>query len=280
MTPRDLEKAILAPASVFASPEQVVDSPELTSEQKIEILLRWEYDAAEEAVAVEEGMPGRDNDLVRRILVALGKLNAAIDIEHTGPAKQHGIALRPQGYGRDSGSVGGIQGRRLQPVGTAEKGAPMPRNLELTEQAKRDCAEALSKVLADTFVLYLKTHNFHWNVEGPQFLALHEKFEEQYRDLWGSIDDIAERIRALGQPAPGTTDKLRTLAEITENQALPAASEMLRELIGDNEAAASTIRAALSTAQAAGDEATAGLLTDRLAYHEKQLWMMRSMASS
>jgi starvation-inducible DNA-binding protein len=156
----------------------------------------------------------------------------------------------------------------------------MPRNLELTEQAKRDCAEALSKVLADTFVLYLKTHNFHWNVEGPQFLALHEKFEEQYRDLWGSIDDIAERIRALGQPAPGTTDKLRTLAEITENQALPAASEMLRELIGDNEAAASTIRAALSTAQAAGDEATAGLLTDRLAYHEKQLWMMRSMASS
>jgi starvation-inducible DNA-binding protein len=154
----------------------------------------------------------------------------------------------------------------------------MPRNL--TEQGKRECAEALSKVLADTFLLYLKTHNFHWNVEGPQFLALHEKFEDQYRELWNSIDDIAERIRALGEPAPGTTDKLRTLSEIAENQAIPMASEMLRELINDNETAAGTIRAALSTAEAAGDEATAGLLSDRLAYHEKQLWMMRSMASS
>jgi starvation-inducible DNA-binding protein len=156
----------------------------------------------------------------------------------------------------------------------------MPRNIELTEQVKRECAEALAKVLSDTFILYLKTHNYHWNVQGPQFLALHEKFEEQYRDLWNSIDEIAERIRILGQPAPGTTAKFEQLAEIKENQGIPAAAEMLRELINDNEMATRTIRAALSTAQAAGDEASASLLADRLAYHEKQLWMMRSVAAA
>jgi hypothetical protein len=92
MTPRELEKAMLAPASVFGSPEGVLDSPELSKDQKIEILMRWEYDAAEEAVALEEGMPGQDSDLQRRILVTLGKLTDAIDIEHTGPSKQHAIA--------------------------------------------------------------------------------------------------------------------------------------------------------------------------------------------
>ena len=156
----------------------------------------------------------------------------------------------------------------------------MPRNIELTEHAKRQCVEALSKVLSDTFVLSLKTHNFHWNVQGPQFLGLHEKFEEQYRDLWNSIDEIAERIRALGQPAPGTTAKFQELAEIKENQGIPPATAMLRALIIDNETTTRSIRVALSTAQAAGDEATAGLLADRLAYHEKQLWMMKSMAAS
>jgi starvation-inducible DNA-binding protein len=156
----------------------------------------------------------------------------------------------------------------------------MLRNTELSEQAKRNCAEALSKVLADTFLLYLKTHNYHWNVEGPQFLALHVKFEEQYRDLWSSVDDIAERIRALGHTAPGTTANLNELSDVRESGSIPTAAEMLRELVGDHATAASTIRAALSTIQAAGDEATAGLLVDRLAYHEKQLWMMRSMAAS
>lgn len=156
----------------------------------------------------------------------------------------------------------------------------MARNIELTEQAKRECAEALSKVLSDVFILYLKTHNFHWNVTGSQFLGLHEFFEKQYRDLWNSIDDIAERIRELGQPAPGTTGKFKELAEIKENDRIPPATEMLRELVIDNETTTRTIRAALSTAQAAGDEATAGLLTDRLAYHEKQMWMMKSLMAS
>jgi starvation-inducible DNA-binding protein len=152
----------------------------------------------------------------------------------------------------------------------------MASNVGLTDEAKRECAAALSKVLSDTFVLYLKTHNFHWNVEGPQFRGLHEMFEEQYRNLWDAIDDIAERVRALGQPAPGTTGKFRELAEIKENERIPTAAEMLRELVNDNETTTRTIRAALSTTQAAGDEATAGLLTDRLTYHEKQLWMMKS----
>jgi starvation-inducible DNA-binding protein len=156
----------------------------------------------------------------------------------------------------------------------------MASNVGLADEAKRERAAALSKVLADTFVLYLKTHNFHWNVEGPQFRGLHEMFEEQYRNLWDAIDDIAERVRALGQPAPGTTGKFRELAEIKENERIPAATEMLRELVKDNEAATRTIRAALSTTQAAGDEATAGLLTDRLTYHEKQLWMMNSIMAS
>ncbi len=156
----------------------------------------------------------------------------------------------------------------------------MARNIEFTEQAKRECAEALSKVLSDTFVLYLKTHNFHWNLTGPRFRGLHKMFEEQYRDLWNSIDDIAERIRALGQPAPGTTAKFKELAEIKENDRIPAATEMLHELVTDNETVIRTIRAALSTAQAAGDEATVGLLADRLTYHEKQLWMMKSMTAS
>ena len=161
-----------------------------------------------------------------------------------------------------------------------ERANVMTRNIELTEQAKRECAAALSKVLSDTFVLYLKTHNFHWNVEGPQFLGLHEMFEEQYRNLWNSIDDIAERVRALGQPAPGTMARFKELAEIKENDRVPPAAEMLRELVSSNETAIRTIRAALSTAQAAGDEATAGLLADRLAYHEKQLWMMKGMTAS
>ena len=156
----------------------------------------------------------------------------------------------------------------------------MASNIEFTEQARRECAEAVSKVLSDTFILYLKTHNFHWNVQGRQFRGLHMMFEEQYRDLWNSIDDIAERIRALGQPAPGTTAKFRQLAEIKENEGIPAATEMLNELVSDNATAIRTIRTALSTVQAAGDEATAGLLVDRLAYHEKQVWMMKSMTVS
>ena len=258
----------------------MVDARVLSNDQKIEILLRWENAALHEDVAVEEGMPDGDSDLVRRILVALGTLNAPIDVEHTGLSKQHGVTLRPQAHS-GARAFPALRERSPQYHPTTQKGdRMMERNLELSEQNRRECAAALSKVLADTFLLYLKTHNFHWNVEGPQFLALHAKFEEQYRDLWNSIDDIAERIRALGQPAPGTTAKLKELSEIKENSEIPPPADMLRELISDHGTAARTVRAALATAQTAGDEASAGLLTDRLTYLEKQLWMMRSAAAS
>lgn len=144
--------------------------------------------------------------------------------------------------------------------------------------ANKASSDALCRVLADTYVLYLKTHNYHWNVEGPKFRSLHLMFEEQYRDLWQSLDDIAERIRALGFYAPGTYTKLRALATVHENEEVPDEDAMLRELISDNETTSNTIRTALKIAQDAGDEPSAGLLTDRLTALEKQLWMMRSMA--
>jgi starvation-inducible DNA-binding protein len=153
----------------------------------------------------------------------------------------------------------------------------MAAKVEMSEQGKKACAEALSKVLADTYFLYFKTHNYHWNVVGPKFRALHEIFDEQYTDLWKSLDEIAERIRALGSQAPGTYAKLHALAAIKENEKIPGADDMLRELIADNETVTRTIRSALAAAQEAGDEASAGLLADRLATHEKQLWMMNSM---
>jgi len=152
----------------------------------------------------------------------------------------------------------------------------MTSNIEMNEMAKEESANALSRVLADTYILYIKTHNYHWNVEGPSFRGLHEMFEEQYRDMWTAIDDIAERIRALDHYAPGTHEKFKSLATVRENEAIPEAEEMLRELITDTETVAQTIRSAISIAQSNGDEASAGLLTDRLITHEKQLWMMKS----
>jgi starvation-inducible DNA-binding protein len=152
----------------------------------------------------------------------------------------------------------------------------MVAQLDPTASKKADCVAALSGVLADTYVLYLKTHNFHWNVEGPRFRSLHQMFEEQYQTLWRSIDEIAERIRALGQYAPGTSAKFKALAAVKETEAIPKCDDMLRQLIVDNETVMDTINVGLRAAQSAGDEATVSLLSDRLAYHEKQLWMMRS----
>ena len=135
----------------------------------------------------------------------------------------------------------------------------------------------LSDVLADSYFLYLKAHNFHWNVEGPRFRSLHNMFEEHYRDLWNALDDIAERIRALGAYAPGTYAKFKARSSIAENERIPAAEAMLDELIADNETVIRNLRAAVSVAEAHDDPATADLLTERLGAHEKQVWMMRSM---
>lgn len=147
----------------------------------------------------------------------------------------------------------------------------------MSQEGKKACAEALAKVLGDTYVLYLKTHAFHWNVEGRSFRTLHEMFEEQYRDLWESTDEIAERIRALGEYAPGSYAKFQSLASIKDNEGVPSSDEMLRELISDNEATVRTIRSAIATAEEHGDEASIDLLTGRLSTLEKQIWMMKSI---
>lgn len=138
-------------------------------------------------------------------------------------------------------------------------------------------ADALARVLADTYTLYLKTHNFHWNVEGPMFNTLHLMFMEQYTELWTALDTIAERIRALGYPAPGTYKAFAKLTSIGETDGVPEAMQMVRELVKGHEAVARTARAAFGPAEKAGDESSVDLLTQRLQVHEKTAWMLRSL---
>ena len=146
--------------------------------------------------------------------------------------------------------------------------------------SKDDCdavAAGLKKLLADTYTLYLKTHNFHWNVEGPQFRELHLMFEEQYTELATAVDDIAERIRALGSPAPGTYSELNELTVIEETPGVPSSDSMIQILTEDNEAVVRTARKVLEQSQKAGDESSASLIGDRMVIHEKTAWMLRSL---
>lgn len=138
-------------------------------------------------------------------------------------------------------------------------------------------AHGLSRVLADTYSLYLKTHNFHWNVEGPMFNTLHVMFMGQYTELWNALDAIAERIRSLGYPAPGTYREFAKLTSIEETDGVPEAMEMVRLLVQGHEAVARTTRALFPLAERGGDEATADLATQRLQVHEKTAWMLRSL---
>ena len=138
-------------------------------------------------------------------------------------------------------------------------------------------AEGLSHVLADTYTLYLKTHNFHWNVTGPMFQTLHVMFETQYAELALAVDAVAERIRALGHPAPGTYTAYAKLSSIREDDGVPDAKEMIRLLVQGNEAVARTARKVFPAAEKAGDEPTADLLTQRMQVHEKTAWMLRSL---
>jgi starvation-inducible DNA-binding protein len=137
--------------------------------------------------------------------------------------------------------------------------------------------EALSKVMADTFTLYLKTHNFHWNVVGPMFHTLHVMFEEQYNELWLAGDAIAERIRAIGCNAPGSYREFSKLTYLREPDAVLSATEMIAELLRDHETCARTARWALSVARTAVDAPTEDLLTQRLIVHERAAWMLRSL---
>lgn len=142
----------------------------------------------------------------------------------------------------------------------------------------KDIVEGLENVLADTFVLYFKTHTYHWNVTGKQFRSLHEMFDEQYTELWTAVDVIAERIRTLREFAPVNLNTLVGKASLNEAGQLPDACEMTRQLAEDNRAIVSTIMPALKAAQDAGDEATADLLIGRIDIHEKTAWMLESMA--
>ena len=142
---------------------------------------------------------------------------------------------------------------------------------------RQEIADGLARLLADTYVLYGKTHGFHWNVTGPMFNTLHLMFMEQYTELWNALDVIAERIRALGVLAPHGGSTLAKLASIPEADQQPAALEMVRELVSGHEAVARTARSLYPLVQAAGDEPSADLLTQRLQIHEKTAWMLRSL---
>jgi starvation-inducible DNA-binding protein len=153
----------------------------------------------------------------------------------------------------------------------------MPINIGIEEQDRREIAEGLSKLLADTYTLYLKTHIFHWNVTGPMFQTLHLMFEQQYNELALAVDLIAERIRALGFPAPGTYREFSKLSSISEEEGTHAAEEMIRKLVEGQEAVVRTARSVFPVVDRVGDEPTADLLTQRMQVHEKTAWMLRSL---
>ncbi len=149
-------------------------------------------------------------------------------------------------------------------------------DIGIPERSRQKIADGLGHLLADTYTLYMKTHSFHWNVEGPMFNTLHAMFMVQYTELWNALDLIAERIRSLGLPAPGTYSEFARLTSIEETPGVPDATEMLRLLVKGHEAVARTARSVFPHADKAGDEATADLLTQRLQVHEKTAWMLRS----
>ena len=149
-------------------------------------------------------------------------------------------------------------------------------HMGIDEDQRVAIAQGLSRLLADTYTLYLKTHNFHWNVKGPMFNSLHLMFETQYTELALAVDLIAERIRALGEPAPGSYTAFAKLSSIKEAEGTPDAMDMVRILAEDQLAVVRTARAAFPLADAAHDEPTADLLTQRMQVHEKTAWMLRA----
>ena len=165
--------------------------------------------------------------------------------------------------------------RALDPVASTSR-----IDIGITAGDRKEIAEGLSRFLADAFTLYLKTHNFHWNVTGPMFNSLHNMFEAQYTEQWNALDDVAERIRALGFNAPGSYAEFIRLSSIKEEPGLPAAPdwrEMVRQLVVGNEAVCRSARKVLDVADDADDDPTEDLMTQRLNVHEKNAWMLRSL---
>lgn len=159
----------------------------------------------------------------------------------------------------------------------SQRGYAQNINIGLSDDERKNIAEGLSRLLADTYTLYLKTHNFHWNVTGPMFSTLHTMFEEQYTELAAAVDLIAERIRALGVPAPGTYKEYGRLSSIKETEGVPSAEDMIRLLVEGQETVTRTAREVFKLAEQANDQPTADLLTQRMQVHEKTAWMLRTL---
>ena len=150
-------------------------------------------------------------------------------------------------------------------------------DIGINEKDRKKIADGLSRLLADSYVVYLKTHNFHWNVTGPMFQTLHVLFMTQYTELWNALDLIAERIRALGYPAPGSYKRFVELSSIPEEDGVPKAKDMIRQLVSGQEAVARTARQVFAIVEKASDQRRADLLTQRMEVHEKNAWMLRSL---
>ena len=153
----------------------------------------------------------------------------------------------------------------------------MKVNIGIPDEERGAIAEGLSRLLADSYTLYLKTHNYHWNVTGPQFSTLHTLFEQQYTELALAVDDIAERIRALGYPAPGSYTAFAALSSVPEETGAPNATDMIQRLVEGQETIVRTARGVFPLVDAANDEPSADLLTQRMQVHEKNAWMLRSL---
>lgn len=153
----------------------------------------------------------------------------------------------------------------------------MKIDIGINEKDRKAIAAGLNRLLADTYTLYLMTHNFHWNVKGPMFNTLHLMFETQYNELALAVDLIAERIRALGEPAPGTYSEFVKLSSIKEVKGVPTAEQMIKHLVHGQESVVKTARSLFPSVEKASDEPTADLLTQRMQLHEKNAWMLRSL---
>lgn len=155
----------------------------------------------------------------------------------------------------------------------------METDIGMKEGARDKVAHLLSTVLADTYVLYLKTHGYHWNVTGPRFHTLHAMFEEQYQELWAATDELAERIRALGHMAPGSYQQFRQHASIEEAAGVPSADDMVKDLLKGHETIIKALRDGIPIAEEASDDGTADMLTARMQVHEKTAWMLRATSA-
>lgn len=162
-------------------------------------------------------------------------------------------------------------------LSTTRETAAMPVDIGINAKDRGEIAEGLSALLADTYTLYLKTHNFHWNVTGPMFQTLHVLFEVHYRELWAAVDEIAERIRTLGFAAPGSYREFSERTSIEEADGVPTAEEMVRQLVAGHESVIRTARGLLPLTEKANDETTVDLIVGRLGVHEKTAWMLRAL---